>query len=69
MGKVEHEISFLKNKADKHKASREAQFKDVDNEIKWFKNESTKLGQTYELQKKEIQMLKSKKNNIIKCKY
>ena len=69
MSNVENEISFLKNKVDEHKANREAQFKDVENEIKWFKNESKKLGKTFELQKKEIQMLKSKKNNIIQCNY
>lgn len=51
-----------------NKAKKRAQFKDLVNEIEWYKNESSKLTETFELQKREIQMLKSKKKNIVECK-
>ena len=36
--------------------------KQLENQIRWFKNESSKLAQTYEYQKQEIEKLKGKYN-------
>lgn len=64
MKKVKHEISFLKNKADEQKLMKDAEIKDLENEIRWFKNESQKLNETYQLQEKEIRMMKNKKSTV-----
>lgn len=64
MKRVKNEISFLKNKADEQKLMKDAEIKDLHNEIRWFKNESQKLNETYHLQEKEIQMMKNKKTTI-----
>ena len=67
MLKVKNEIEFLKNKADEQKAKvmQDSRVKQLKNSIRWFKNESSKLAQTYDFQKKEIEMVKSKKLGIV----
>lgn len=67
MNKVKNEIAFLKNKAEEQKAKvmQDSRVKQLENNIRWFKNESSKLAKTYDLQKKEIQMMKSKRHNIV----
>ncbi|CAI2387292.1 unnamed protein product [Moneuplotes crassus] len=65
MENIEKELCKVKKQEDEKKAKKQAQFKDLVDEIEWYKNESNKLTETYELQKREIQMLKSKKRNIV----
>lgn len=67
MLKVKNEIEFLKNKADEQKAKvmQDSRVQQLKNSIRWFKNESSKLAQTYDFQKKEIEMIKSKKLGIV----
>jgi hypothetical protein len=65
MKKVKNEISFLKDKADEQKVMKDAEIKDLENEIRWFKNESQKLNETYNLQEKETKLMKNKKSTMI----
>jgi hypothetical protein len=65
MKKVKNEISFLKDKADEQKVMKDAEIKDLENEIRWFKNESQKLNETYNLQEKESKLMKNKKSTMI----
>lgn len=66
MIKVKNEIEFLKNKADEQKARvmQDSRIKQLENSIRWFKNESAKLTKTYDFQKQEIEMMKSKKHGL-----